>query len=698
MRQALSDRQRLAKVHALLKQIGIQLKILAMLIDAYPYGLNGVGYQCFERNQTDYQRCAEQYKRLAQPSSERTETQDTKETAQTLLQSAQQTHQQLDDYLAERLSISLEALNDELLKDSIRLLQRSLRSMAVRWIGADTPDQKTQEADVNDEDYKADAHQALEALKNRVPGLKQGLLKGSSFKTLKNPRFYHSLEMKASDFLAAKQHQHKIAALRARLNDAQVLCGTSITITPLSADRWLRLEDYADILLAANIFKPADILSALDNQQQILAAAYDEVRKKIQWLQHPDRLGKRFREVLRQQRIHGLYERWQETLNRLATTLAASSTSWKSQIARQSALTYEKKQVFQQLLKQQPVYILVSRLYRSEQAQPLSAELRIAQLHMQIQTLRAAIRRKEKDLLARDSVWRQIAATGLLSVTQQPEFQLGQAASTFTARQMDQYSPVAALREPLPEPLAKQLQQAVGFAFLGISLSVSNYVGYSYHGIAVINRVLGAQITSLLQVSCEADRVIRRTVIPLMEQCEKIIGGDERRWEWLKQAVRWDEIGFLEKEAVWQWCTGLAMSVACTPSQPFLAATLAYGLATAASQATVSLIDYAAPYWDVSPEMVGMVQVAAHIAIYTLAYRQGFQWAHQLGLIPENVMSQAEALKTLGLTTGVSERQVKQRYRELAKQFHPDKCPTPECVAAMIQVNAAQAVLTKKMQ
>ncbi|MBS0351787.1 MAG: J domain-containing protein, partial [Proteobacteria bacterium] len=220
----------------------------------------------------------------------------------------------------------------------------------------------------------------------------------------------------------------------------------------------------------------------------------------------------------------------------------------------------------------------------------------------------------------------------------------------------------------------------------------------SYHGIAVINRALSAQITPLFYVSCAADHVIQRTVMPLIEQCEKITGSDYWIWEWLKQTVRWDEIGFLEKEAVWQWCNGLAMSVAFTPNQPVLATTLAYGLATTTSQMTVSLIDYAAPYWDLSPEIVGIAQVAAHMAVYTLAYRQGFQWAHQLGLIPENEMSQAEALKTLGLTMGASERQVKQRYRELAKQFHPDKCSMPECAAVMLQVNAAQEILTKKMQ
>jgi hypothetical protein len=691
---SLSDRQNLTRTHELLRQISVQLKILATLIDNYPYGLNKTGYQCFERNQTDYQRCAAQYQCVAQPTSVEIETKDTKETAQSLLQSCQQ----LDTYLAERLSLAIIALNDELLKDSLRSLQQSLRSMTVKLDAADTSDRKTQGVNTEDADCKANIARTLEALKNRVNGLKQGLLKGSSFKTFKNSRFYLSLEIKAPEFLVAKQHQHTIVALRTRINDVQALCGTSSAITPLSTDRWLRLEDYADILLVAHIIKPTEILSALDNQKQVLAAAYTEVREKIQWLQNPGHLGKKFREVLRQQRIRWLYERWQETLNRLSTSLTASSNSWKSQVARQSALTYEKKRAFQQLLKQQPVSILVSRLYRSEQAQPLSAELRIVQLRVDIQTLRIAIIRQEKSLLARDSVWRQMAATVLLSLTQQPEFQLGQVASSFTARQLDQYSPIAALREPLPEPLAKQLQHAVGFAFLGIGLSVSNYVGYSYHGIAVINRALSAQITSLSRISCEADRLIQRTVIPLLEQCEKITGTDKLIWEWLKQAVRWDEIGFLEKESVWHWLTGLGMSVAFTPGQPVLATTLAYGLATAASHAMVSLIDYGAPYWDVSPEMVSMAQVAFHMTIYTLAYRQGFQWAHQLGLMPENVMSQAEALKTLGLTTGVSERQMKQRYRELAKQFHPDKCPTAECANAMIQVNAAQAVLIKKMQ
>ncbi|MBS0351856.1 MAG: hypothetical protein JSR33_11885, partial [Proteobacteria bacterium] len=203
MRQrALSYQRSLLRVHALLQQIGIQLKILATLIDCYSYGLNGAGYQFFERNQTDYQRCAEQYKHLSQLPSE------TKETPQSLLQNVQQIHQQLDDYLAERLSVNIAALNDELLKNSLRLLQRSLRSMTIKLNGVNTLDSKTHGAGTEDAEGKASVDRALEALKNRVNGLKQGLLKGGSLKIFKNPRFYLSLEMKAPDFVAAKLRQH----------------------------------------------------------------------------------------------------------------------------------------------------------------------------------------------------------------------------------------------------------------------------------------------------------------------------------------------------------------------------------------------------------------------------------------------------------------------------------------------------------
>lgn len=48
----------------------------------------------------------------------------------------------------------------------------------------------------------------------------------------------------------------------------------------------------------------------------------------------------------------------------------------------------------------------------------------------------------------------------------------------------------------------------------------------------------------------------------------------------------------------------------------------------------------------------------------------------------------------LGLPFGASEQLIKQRYRELAKQFHPDINPSPEAQAQMQRINEAYRVLT----
>ena len=56
--------------------------------------------------------------------------------------------------------------------------------MTMRLDRAGTPDQKTQGIDADYADDKTSIDRALEALKNRISGLKQGLLKGVSFKKL----------------------------------------------------------------------------------------------------------------------------------------------------------------------------------------------------------------------------------------------------------------------------------------------------------------------------------------------------------------------------------------------------------------------------------------------------------------------------------------------------------------------------------
>lgn len=56
-------------------------------------------------------------------------------------------------------------------------------------------------------------------------------------------------------------------------------------------------------------------------------------------------------------------------------------------------------------------------------------------------------------------------------------------------------------------------------------------------------------------------------------------------------------------------------------------------------------------------------------------------------------MDRSEALKVLNLTEGYTEAELKKRYRELVKQWHPDVNPSSEAEIMMQRINEAQGVL-----
>jgi curved DNA-binding protein len=55
-----------------------------------------------------------------------------------------------------------------------------------------------------------------------------------------------------------------------------------------------------------------------------------------------------------------------------------------------------------------------------------------------------------------------------------------------------------------------------------------------------------------------------------------------------------------------------------------------------------------------------------------------------------------ELYKTLGVQENATEQEIKKAYRKLAKQYHPDKCKTPECEEKFKEINAAHEVLSDK--
>ena len=52
--------------------------------------------------------------------------------------------------------------------------------------------------------------------------------------------------------------------------------------------------------------------------------------------------------------------------------------------------------------------------------------------------------------------------------------------------------------------------------------------------------------------------------------------------------------------------------------------------------------------------------------------------------------------KVLGVSEEATEAEIKKAYRNLAKQYHPDKCGTPECEEKFKEINAANEVLSSE--
>ena len=68
-----------------------------------------------------------------------------------------------------------------------------------------------------------------------------------------------------------------------------------------------------------------------------------------------------------------------------------------------------------------------------------------------------------------------------------------------------------------------------------------------------------------------------------------------------------------------------------------------------------------------------------------------FNYLHGIGKMKE-------LYKTLGVSENATESEIKKAYKKLAKQYHPDKCSTPECEEKFKEINAANEVLSNKEQ
>lgn len=493
--------------------------------------------------------------------------------------------------------------------------------------------------------------------------------------------------------------QHTLVAMQQRLQAYEAL----LADTPLEIllpSEWLPAQSYAELAFLSMALKPEAVLPALERQCALGLARYRDTQAAVcevqkQWGQRPCIAG------LRLLSIQWVYERWRESLQAFSATGRLKPTAWERAIQIQRLLSYEKKAFFKQCLAQQPGHLLIKRLQSLAQ-RPLSAEQGL----QQIQADKADVMRQVSALEARFTAgqgrWRQWSALVWLSVSQQPDYQLGELAFLSGVRQMDQLTRVSVLREPLPEAMKKNWAGYTGLAFFTIGLSASNYVGYYAHLIGAINRIVFSQVNAWFRVGNTCDRILSRYAVPVLDtvsdQAGEAYPGLRTLAMAFKALARCDEIALLDKERRLQWLTGLGINCLLTPTQPWLPVMVGYTWATAASEAGLYWIDEIARSRHFELEASHLIKVAAHLTIYTASYRQGFLWAYAfqpVQLAPS--ISEAEALQRLGFfARPATQRAIKDRYYELSLRFHPDKCRGTDCINAttkMAMINEAHDVL-----
>lgn len=677
----------LANIRLLHQLIGTETTLLAILLEHYPYFTSPNILHTFQQHRQAYDRYFDAHQAFAQQAEFTEGAVKNIDKLQTdCLETQKEIHTILQQLLAESIPHCADEEVQHILQNFVAYSGQfsKLRETILKPL--------TDKAALENQlqQIKISQTAQVNALIQKIQALKQNLATKIDLNQLRQSQLAARCRLSVKELEWAKWQQHSIVALRQRLSHIDTVLEPDKEFAVELPNHWLKANDYLDLLLITQLIKPTATLTAIGNQQRLLAESHTLLQENLAMLHR--RLGDDFMEIFRQQVITHTYQQWQQQLQQVSDCKPTSA--WKQLLQHQQQLTYTKRGFFQHHLQQQPLGNLISRLLRQLEQQPQTAEKFLQQLHIQKAELIKQVTAQERSLQPSTKWWQKTVATLWLAVNQQPDFQLGQLAARTTRQQLDRHAPIKTLRQPLPPALAHQLENAVGSSFLGISLAVTQYVGYYPHAITAINRTLTAQINPLLRAGNYLHTALSRRGIPRSVASYPAQDPDNAStWHKALRLIQLDEIGILEKEQILHWCNGLLLNLLLS-NQPALVSTGAYLLASLTSRAALGWVDRISSYWQLSPELQQTAKFVVHLGLYTQAYRQGLLWAQELGFYrTPTVISHSEALQRFGFSTEAKASDIQHRYRELSRQFHPDKCPTPICEKQMIAVNEAYEVL-----
>lgn len=505
--------------------------------------------------------------------------------------------------------------------------------------------------------------------------IKEKSLEEITLYSMKQDSFAEQFE----DLEHAKWIQHRIVALQQLIvQPDQILL--SEEAKPLFYNVWLEKKNYADLLFLLKIISPDKLIDCLKQK----ALVYQEVVENLQGLakQFNSHWQDQTATIVRNYRILRIYQHWEAALNNVFTKFNTDDPAddWTSLTTFLRLFSYEKKQFFHEAVKTENTILIFGQLTMllNSRQELNNAEKMLNYLKLEKQTIATKLDEDKNQLLNKYPSWKKMIAFLGLAFTEQPSYQVGMLGFELgndSIASLEKLDPekAKAINDQInewgnkvvpswvqdyldPERDLKIIQHLTGFFCLVVNQGFSSWLGYSYYFVSSVNRVLFSQFDALVS---------------------------------LGSTFGFDEINLLEHEKSMHWLSGLGIHLLFLQNSTHLLPTFfSYLAATTVSYSSnlviSDLIKKNIEDKEIfNPKALLLGKFAIEACIYSKVYSTSFE------KVAEVMQSElTKNLKTMGFYAHPSKEDLKRRYRELAVEYHPDKCKTRNLDSSSCETNA----------
>jgi hypothetical protein len=484
-----------------------------------------------------------------------------------------------------------------------------------------------------------------------------------------------------------------LKAILLRMSSAVAQQESFLPVSPLSA---VSDEAYRMAVIATAVFKPEAVVGYL-----LLDAEHTE-NKLHEYQNTLGSLRSAFKhltsEAIRVGRIIDMHRHWLNLVIQKATELVR-----KPLIDIKRIFTQEKRIVYRKKLNEQKANVIVQDVCEFLEEEKLPGTLLPSQVHASLlkrkQRMVLDIQHREAMIQQPHSLSQHAWARASLSFERQLHYQMaGISVGSIDAMMTHTQWPI--FKEELPPALKRTVEKLSGVMFVGVDLAVMHWLGSSYQFIHFANDLMLSQLENLFNLGAVFEYPTRFAVLPSLEKIEAILPPSVKKsFANLKDMLRTDEIGMLEKEEIVRWFSGLGINVGmgslAAGSAVIAPTAFAYTFATLMRAGSMQMLESIEKKYRADPNRMQFVKFFTQLLVYSYSYYLGVQFGFYL--FPQQTltqMSEAEALQTFGFHKKPDAQEIQKRYHELAIKNHPDKCKT-DCLP-MDRINVAYGVLKKQ--